>query len=175
MRKRRLVIGIAAVWLSLAVASAPALGDGGTLRFSGGRGDRSITVFTAPAVLSVGPIDVSVLLLDAETGRPITDVPIEVRAGRVGSGEFEIRMPATMEAATNKLFRAARLELKEPGRWHFDVSVGGVDASEPIGFDVEVSPPAPPWLEMSLWIAWPLVPIGLFAILQLRRRPGRHE
>ncbi len=104
MKKRRLGIGITAVWLSLAVASAPALGDGGTLRFSGRRGDRSITVFTAPAVLSVGPIDVSVLLLEAETGRPITDVPIEVRAGRVDSGEFEIRMPATMEAATNKLF-----------------------------------------------------------------------
>jgi hypothetical protein len=134
-------------------------------------------VFTAPALLSAGPVDLSVLVLDAETGRPITDVPIDVRAQRIGSAESGIRVPATTESATNKLLRAARLELKEPGRWHFDVSVGGVDPSQLIGFDVEVSPPSPPWLEMSLWIAWPLVPIGFFAILRLRPRgrPGGHE
>ncbi len=170
------VIALATIWIGLGVAWAPAFGDGGTLRFSGRRGDRSITVFTAPAPLSAGPVDLSVLVLDAKTGRPITHLPIEVRGQRIGSAESGIRMPATTEAATNKLMRAARLELPEPGRWHFDVCVEGVDSSEPIGFDVEVAQPAPRWLEMSIWIAWPLVPIHLFAIarFRLRRRPGGH-
>jgi hypothetical protein len=174
MNKKVMGIALATVWVGLGVAPAPAFGDGGTLRFSGRRGDRSITVFTAPALLSAGPVDLSVLVLDAKTGRPITHLPIEVRAQRIASADSEIRARATSEAATNKLMCAARLELAEPGRWHFGVSVEGVDSSGPIGFDVEVAQPAPPWLEMSLWIAWPLVPIGLFVIVQLLpgRKPG---
>ncbi len=81
MRKKELGIALATICLCLGVASAPALGDGGTLRFSGCRGDWSISVFTAPASLCAGQVDLSVLLLDAETGRPITDVPIEVLRG----------------------------------------------------------------------------------------------
>ncbi len=170
MRKKRLGIALATVCLSLGFSSASAFADGGTLRFSGRRGNWSISVFTAPAPLCAGPVDLSVLVLDAESGRPIAHLAVEVRAGRAGSAEAGIRMPATTEAATNKLMRAARLELSEPGRWHFDMSVEGVDSSQPIGFDVEVAPPPPPWLELSLWIAWPLVPIGLFATARFRLR-----
>ena len=171
MTKKGLGVAIATVWVGLGVASAPALGDGGTLRFSGRRGDWSIAVFTAPAPLCAGPVDLSVLVLDAETGRPITDVPIEVRAGRLGSGEFGIRMPATTEAATNKLLRAARLELHDPGLWHIEISVGEINPSPPVAFDVEVAAPPPRWRQMIPWIAWPILPIGLYAITQ--RRPRR--
>jgi hypothetical protein len=173
---KRGVISVATVCLSLGFSSASAFADGGTPRFSGRRGELSISVFTTPAPLSAGPVDVSVLVLDARNGRPITHLPIEVRAQQRGSKKAEIRMPATTEAATNKLMRAALLELPEPGRWHFEVFVEGVDSSEPIGFDVEVERPAPPWFDLSLWIAWPLVPIGLFAMAQFRtrRRPRVH-
>ena len=170
MRKKGIGIALATVWLSLGIAWAPAFGDGGTLRFSGRRGDQSITVFTAPALLSAGPVDLSVLVLDVETGRPITDLPIEVRARRVGSEAFGIRMPATSEAATNKLLQAARLELSEPGLWQIEVSVGDFDPSQPVAFDVELAPPPPRWRQMIPWIAWPILPIGLYAITQLRPR-----
>jgi hypothetical protein len=172
MSGKRLLMVLAIGWLELGAASVPALGDGGTLRFSGRRGDRLVTVFTAPAPLCAGPMDLSVLVQDADTGRPITNLPIDVQAQQLGHAQTAIRAAATTEAATNKLLRAARLELSEPGRWHFDVSVRGVDPSQPIGFDVEVAQPAPAWLEMSLWIAWPLVPIGLFAIHQCRLKGG---
>jgi hypothetical protein len=174
MSGKHVLMVLAIGWLELGAASSPVLGDGGTLRFSGRRGDRLVTVFTAPAPLRAGPIDLSVLVQDAETGRPITNLPIDVQGQQIGHAQTTIRAAATPGAATNKLLRAARLELSEPGRWHFDVYVQGVDRSQPIGFDVEVAQPPPPWLNMSLWIAWPLVPIGLFAIHQfrLRRRAG---
>jgi hypothetical protein len=100
-------------------------------------------------------------------------VPIEVRAGRVASGEFEIRIPATTEAATNKLLRAARLELSEPGLWHIEVSVREIDPSQPVAFDLEVAPTPPRWRQMIPWIAWPILPIGLYAIAQFRPRRAR--
>ena len=159
-------------WLELGAASLPAFGDGGTLRFSGRRGDRLVTVFTAPAPLCAGLIDLSVLVQDAETGRPITDLPTEVHAQEIGQAKPTIRAAATTEAATSKLLRAARLELPDPGRWHFEVTVQGIDQSQPIGFDVLVGEPAPRWLELMFWIVWPVVPIGLFAFAQLRS-PGR--
>jgi hypothetical protein len=176
MSSKHAVIFLAIGWLELGAASSPALGDGGTLRFSGRRGDRVVTVFTTPTPLSAGPIDLSVLVQDRQTGRPITDLSIEVHAQPLGKAKQPIRALATSELATNKLFRAARLELTEPGRWHFDVFVLGVDQAQPIGFNVEVAQPSSSWLEMSLWVAWPLVPIGLFAIAQfrLRRRPSGH-
>jgi hypothetical protein len=171
MKARPLVITLATIWL--AFDSSPALGDGGTLRFSGRRGDRVITVFTAPAPLRAGAIDLSVLVQDAETGKPITHVPVSVQAQLIGQSETAIRAVATNEAATNKLMSAATLELLRPGRWRFDLSVQGLATATPITFDAEIADAQPPWLDISLWIAWPLLPIGLFVLhrLRLRRRP----
>jgi hypothetical protein len=157
-------------WLELGAGSLPALGDGGTLRFSGRRGDLLVTVFTAPGSLRAGPIDLSVLVQNAKTGRPITDLSIDVHVQRIGYARTTIRAPATQGAATNKLLRAARLDVPESGRWHFDVSVQSVDRSQPIGFDAEVSESAPLLLQLCLWIGWPLLPIGLFGVHQLRMR-----
>ncbi len=176
MTCKLMVITLATVWIGLGAGVSPALGDGGTLRFSGRRGDLLITVFTAPTPLCAGPIDLSVLVQDASTGKPLTNLPIEVRASWARRAQVDIRAEATSDAATNKLFRAARLDLPEPGLWHFEVSVRGVDRAHPIRFDVDAAQPPPSWLQMSPWIAWPLVPIGLFAVHQfrLRRRPGLH-
>ena len=42
--------------------------DGGTVRLSEEQGRYRITVFTAPAPLRAGPVDVSVLVQEAATG-----------------------------------------------------------------------------------------------------------
>ena len=41
-------------------------------------------------------------------------------------GGLALEYPATTEAATNKLFRAAQFELPEPGRWEMQVQVEGL-------------------------------------------------
>ena len=168
MSGKRVLVVLLIGWAELGAAASTVLGDGGTMRFSGRRGDRVVTVFTAPAPLHAGRIDLSVLVLGVETGRPITDLSIEVCRQEVDHPKRTIRAVATTEEATNKLLRAAKIELPEAGRWRFEVFVEGVDRSQAIGFDVVVAAPPPAWLQMSLWIGWPIVPIGLFAVVQRR-------
>jgi hypothetical protein len=169
MRTKGLLIALATV-CGMEFAAAPVLGDGGTLRFSGRRGGRSVTVFTSPAPLCAGPVDLSVLVLDVKSGKPIPTLPVAVRAQLIGHPETAIGAEATTHAATNKLLRAATLEVSALGRWHFEVSVESVPSSPPIGFDAEIADLSPLWLDLSLWIAWPVLPIALFVLHQLRLR-----
>src|ERR1700677_701325 len=134
--------------------------DGGVVRFSEVRNGRRITVLTTPTPMRAGPIDVSVLVQDADSGTPLTEVPIVVHARAAHELQSRVSAPATSEAATNKLMRAATLQLSEPGWWHVDVTVD----QETVGFDAEVDEALPAWLDMSLWIGWPLVAVGLFAL-----------
>ena len=145
------------------------------MRFSGRRDGLRITVFTAPNPLRAGPVDVSVLVQDA-SGRPLTDVPVAVRAHPAGDPARQVSGPATAEAATNKLLLAAPLEFGEPGRWRVEVGVMGPGGTVRIDFDVEVAEAPPPWLNLSLWVGWPFAAVLLFAAhrrLTRRRRPGR--
>jgi hypothetical protein len=167
---KRLAIALVLLWLLHQACSPRALADGGTLRASLRRGGYQVTVFTAPAVLCAGQIDLSVLVQDARTGKPITEMPVVVRASRADRRPGEIEAEATTRDATNKLLRAARLELPEPGRWHIEVSIGEIDPSQPVTFDVEVASTPPRWRQMIPWIAWPILPIGLYAIAQFRPR-----
>ncbi len=146
-----------------------AIADGGALRISETRGDVRITVFTSPTPLVVGSADVSVLVLDSQSGQPRVDLPIRVTARRkasLGDGAVAGRRSAlaTSEAATNKLMRAASVTFAESGTWEIEVVV---DVLEPLRFDIEVGEPPPPWREMSLWIGWPLLVVAAFAIRQL--------
>jgi hypothetical protein len=169
------VIGMVAAWLALGAEATVATGDGGAVRYSERRGDRLITVFTAPTPLRPGIADVSVLLQDANLGKPLLDVPVIVYAHPIRHPQGRFRTPATTDAATNKLMRAAQLHLSEPGPWRLELVVEDSRQWPPIGFDVDVAEALPPWMQMGPWIGWPLAAIGFFAIHQLLvRRRLRH-
>ena len=86
----------------------------------------------------------------------------------------DLEYPATTEAATNKLFRAAQFELPEPGRWELRVEVEGVHGRAAIGGEIDAAEPLPRWREMWPWIGWPALAIVLFCIHQtLARCAGR--
>jgi hypothetical protein len=172
MHGKTMAIALVA-WFALDAAASVVYADGGMVRFSERRGDRLITVFTTPTPLRAGPVDVSVLVQDANTGRPLTDVPIVVHVHPIQNSLRKTATPATTEATSNKLMCAAELDLSEPGWWHVLIVMDGVEQGPPIAFDVEVAEPLPPWLHMGLWIGWPLVVVALFAIhqsLACRRR-----
>jgi hypothetical protein len=172
----RVVVGIVLFAAVLFHPSSVLHADGGAVRFSGRYGNRRITVFTAPTPLRAGLVDVSVLVQEADSGRPLPDVPIVVRAHPLHQAQGRISAPATTAAATNKLLQAASVPLSEPGWWHVEVVVQGVGAGSPIGFDVAVTEALPPWLNLSIWIGWPVGAIGLFAVHQWlvqRRRSFR--
>jgi hypothetical protein len=77
-----------------------------------------------------------------------------------------LEYPATTEAATIKLFRAAQFELPEPGRREMQVQVEGLHGLAVIGGEVEASERLPRWQEMWPWIGWPALAIALFSIHQ---------
>jgi len=168
MSAKKGVVTLFVLCLSLLIGTNEVRADGGTLRFYGRRGDRVISVFTTPNPLRVGQADLSFLVQQAESGRAITNVSIEMLAYPLDQPDSRINAVATNEAATNKLLRAATLELHRPGRWHVDVSVEGLATTPPIGFEVEVADATVPWLQLSLWVGWPLLPIALYAIQQFR-------
>jgi hypothetical protein len=173
MSMRPMIGGVIGAWLSLGTWCAPAIADGGALRLSGTAGGYRISVFTAPSPFRAGPVDVSVLVQDASTGEPMTQVPVTIRMTRSGGPALEY--PATTGAATNKLFRAAQFELPGAGRWALQVRVDGRDGPAVIAGEVDAAEPLPRWPEIWPWFAWPTLVIVLFSIHQflVRRRTGR--
>jgi hypothetical protein len=149
-------------WFLVGIGCPPGIADGGTLRFSGTKGGYRITVFTAPTPFRAGTVDISALILDASTGNPMTPETVTFRMTKPGS--LALEYPATTEAATNKLFRAAQFELPEPGRWELQVEVDGSHGPAVLGGEVEAAAPLPRWQEMWLWIGWPVLAIALFSI-----------
>jgi hypothetical protein len=149
--------------------------DGGTVRFSARQGDYRITVFTEPTPFRAGLVDVSVLVQDAKTGQPVPQVQIAVRAAPRGRSSDSVVQPATSEAATNKLFRAAVFEIPESGWWEVEVAVEGEHGPARVGFEVEATEAAPRWLALWPWLGWPAVAIVLFGVHQVlvRRAAGK--
>ena len=141
--------------------------DGGTVRLSTRLSDYQITVFTAPTPFRAGPVDVSVFIQDAATGEPISDAQVTVECSPRGQPEETIRTPATAEAATNKLFRAALFELPKPGWWDVAVAIDSPQGAARVALEIEAAPAAPRWLGLWPWITWPAVAIVLFGIHQL--------
>jgi hypothetical protein len=148
--------------------------DGGAVRFSGTFGSHQVAVFTSPTPLRAGWIDVSVLVQDPDTGRALSNVPVQLRAYPVANAKIEIAARATREAATNKLFQAAALELPLAGPWCLEVRLGD---SAPLHLLMDVAEPLPPWLHLAGWIAWPFALVGLFLVHQVLslRRGANHS
>jgi hypothetical protein len=155
-------------------APAPLRADGGTVRLSQRQGGYQITVFTLPTPFRAGPVDVSVLVQDAGTGQPVSGGRVTVRAAPRGRPEEAVLHPATAEAATNKLFRAATFDLPEPGWWEFEVAVEGGRAPAQARFEAEAAEPAARWPGLWAWLGWPALAVVLFGVHQLLvRRKAR--
>lgn len=151
---------------------AEARGDGGTLQISQRSGDLQISVFTDPAMPRVGMLDVSVLVQDAETQSIRDDVPVQIRLEHAGGEAIPMQEMATSASATNRLFKAAQFDVAESGVWRVTVSMPEA-SNEPLRFDLEISPPLPPWMQLAPWVGWPFGVAALFLMherLASRRR-----
>jgi transposase len=154
--------GVILGWVILATACPPLCADGGSLRLSAVQGGYRISVFTAPTPFRQGAVDVSVLVQDRDTGQPMPLARVSVCMTK--PGHRTLSYPATHDAATNKLFRAAQFELPASGRWELEVQVEGLHGMATIGGEVEAAAPLPRWRELWMWIGWPAVAIALFGI-----------
>lgn len=108
--------------LLLAIAVPPLLANGGKVRISRAPvGPYFVSVYSAPTPSRTGQQDVSVLVQDSADRQ--VDVPLTlevVQAGAAGPGRtFRV----TRQAATNKLFKASKFAIEEPGEWVFRVRI----------------------------------------------------
>jgi hypothetical protein len=158
--------------LACLLLPGPARGDGGRLQLSETSGNYRITVFTAPNPCRAGPVDVSVLVQDAVTGAVLPDATVVVTATDQVTPARPIEQPATGEAATNKLFHAAILDLPNPGLWEMTIRIDGPRGQAVSRFEVEVADPIPPWVSLWPWLTWPAVVIAVFGVHQWRASGG---
>jgi hypothetical protein len=148
------------------------------MQLSQRNGNYQITVFTTPTPMRVGPVDISVLVLDAATGEPALDAQVAVKATHGGPNGITLCHAATTDAATNKLYHAAILELPEPGWWNVEVSIDGSLGKAQVRFELESAESLPHWLTVWPWIGWPVLAIVLFGVHQVlvkRRTRGENN
>ena len=115
-------------------------------------------------------MDISALVQNAVTHEPVPDVHVTIKATHSDRPGVVISQPATTEVATNKLFQAATLNLKQPGWWHLELCLDGPLGETEIGLDVEAANPLPKSLAMWPWLSWPALPILLFVAHQFLAR-----
>jgi len=154
-------------FLALYLLPVVVMADGGTLRLSERNCNYQIAVFTAPAPLRAGPVDISVLIQNATTQEAVLDADVTIRAMQQGQPGVTICHAATTQAATNKLFHAATFELPTPGEWEMEVYIHGPLGMAKTRFSLEAAEPLPRYLAMWPWICWPVLPILVFGIQQL--------
>jgi hypothetical protein len=153
------------------LTQAFAFADGGTVQLHKEAGALVITVFSSPAPLSAGPVDISLLLQNRNGLEPVLDANISLLLRSDTSGN-EIRVRPTREQAQNKLLYAAPVTLAESGKWQLAATVlRNGKRTEATGI-IDVAPP--PEKAASYWsyIAFPPVMIVVFVVREwlLRRR-----
>jgi hypothetical protein len=151
----------------LACSAAVVRADGGVPRLSERVGGYRVSVFTSPTPIRAGPVDISVLVQDADSGELVPGARVTVRAVPRDHPEAAVSHPATSEAATNKLYRAAVFELPEPGWWDMDVTVEGGRGPAHVRFAVEAADPLPRWWALAPWVGWPALAVALFSLHQV--------
>jgi hypothetical protein len=158
------------------LVQATAWADGGTVQLRQQSGDLLITVFTSPGPLSVGTVDISLLLQNRDGLEPVLDAKVSLIL-REDDSTLELQVQPTREQARNKLLYAAPVTLSKPGTWHMVVTVleNGKDTDTAGILEVAAAPDKA--ASYAGYIAFPPVIIGLFVVRQrlIRRRSQRGE
>jgi hypothetical protein len=137
---RRVATGLVVCLLLGPALASPLLANGGTVRLSRAAvGPYLVSVFTSPTPLRTGEIDVSVLVQDAAAER-VVDVPVWIEARPVDANGEPVRIEATRQQATNKLFKAAKFDVRGEGVWELSVQVGEGEGG-PVSFQATLTDP----------------------------------
>jgi hypothetical protein len=157
----------------LGFPSARCWADGGVVRAIERDGPFQISAFTSPNPLVAGPADISVMVQDARTLAPVEEPRIEVTIVPRGRAYAAVTLPATAEAATNKLFRACLVEL-EPGWYDVAVTCDAAQSRGQVRFALEVGAAPAQRAGLWPWFTWPVVPVVIFGLQQfLSRKKAR--
>lgn len=163
---RCLPIGV--TLLAMGPWTTEARADGGALRVWTRQGGYEIAAFTDPTPFVAGPVDISILLLDPATGAPISGASVLVDVAPEGHAAMASQHVATVEAATNKLLRAAVFDLPAPGRYKVGITVDGPPGRARVRFEVDASAPSGPRAGLLAWALWPVPIVALYGVHRIR-------
>ena len=156
------------------LTQAAGFADGGTVQLRKEVEDLVITVFTSPAPLSAGPVDISLLLQNRQGFEPVLDADVSLLLRADASGA-EIRTRPTREQAQNKLLYAAPVRLAESGKWRLGVTILRNGKRTEATGTIEVAPA--PEMAASYWsyVAFPPLMIVAFVVRErlIRRKTKR--
>lgn len=168
----------------LLVPTSRVLADGGAVLTQQKTGPYLVTLFGSPAPLRAGPADLSVMIQNADTGNPVLDLPVSIKVQAAldphstawvppccSMRTMTGIVPATHDAAQNKLLYAANIVLPSSGAHEILVRIGS-DPGEILSTTLNVQPPAPPVTSYWMYLALPPVLIGAFALNQRIRKRG---
>jgi hypothetical protein len=170
-------VGVTLLACAIAALLAPprAAGDGGAVRLLQAAGPFTITLFAAPAVLGVGPADLSVLVQSRPDGAPVLDAGVAITAvPPAGATTAPVTVDATHDAATNKLLYAATVTLPVPGNWTARVAVRRAAERAEVSCELPVVAAAGTLARIWPYLTIPPLAVSLFALHQwlvARRRP----
>jgi hypothetical protein len=162
-----------AAWVAVLLAllfAAAALADGGQMCVSQSAGPFDITVFTAPSPARVGPVDVSVLVMDRAGHVPVLDADVQVELRSPTPPAFARSATATHAGAVNKLFYATTLDVPSAGRWVLNAQVRSAAQSATVSCELAIEPPLGSIPTFWPYLALPAAAIALFALQQWIRR-----
>ena len=91
------------------------MADSGIVRASAIDGPWRLTVFSEPTPLRAGPVDLSVLVQQAQNDTPVLDATVSLMLEHPETEVSSILVEATREAASNRLLYSAKFELPTPG------------------------------------------------------------
>jgi hypothetical protein len=163
------IVARAVALIGLLIAAA-ASADGGQMCVTQSAGPFEVTVFTAPAPARVGPVDVSVLVVDRAGHVPLLDADVQVGLRGTSPPALALGATATHAGAVNKLLYAVALDVPTAGRWALDARVRAGEREATVSCDLDVEPPLGPLTGYWPYLALPAVAIGLFALQQWIRR-----
>jgi hypothetical protein len=157
---------------SLCCLSAVARGDGGAVVFSGESGPLRVTVFVEPVPPRAGSVDLSLLVQDTTSLEVIETYTALLRLTNTDDTTIkEIEASMSRAVATNRLFKAAALELSA-GNWQVTLDVDQVEGDRPqhtFIFPLQVVPPQARFWDVLIWILLPAIPLLLFLAGRIRR------
>lgn len=160
------------------LALASCLADGGAVIARQSLNGLDFTVFASPAPLRAGPLDVSVLMQDEKTGRPVLDAAVTVSWSAVSSSSPEWMPPcctmasptdaitATRGHSQNKFLYSAIVPVRSAGPSEIVIRAQALGREAVITCDIDAAPPRPPAMAYWPFLALPPVAVAGFALHQ---------
>jgi hypothetical protein len=134
------------------VGGAAQAHGGGTPQLTNVRvGPYGVSVWTQPEPLRVGVVHLTVAVAEpltpaagqsVEVGPPVLNAVVQLELKPLDRLHQTLVVPATHQAAVNKFFYEADLDLPAAGQWEVRVLVNGPAGAGDARFEVEVLPPS---------------------------------